>query len=786
MHTRSLRPLAVAVLGLSPLAAQVPPDEEGALEDLMQLLNTPVVSASKTAEKLSDAPATVIVISREDLDKRGYLQLSEILDDLPGMEVIRSYGDDQLKNYWRGYRNTIGEPFLVMLDGVVFNHLYFNTADAPLVALPLSSIDHVEVVYGPASSVYGANAFMGVINVITVKDRPSDGGFQHVGMTGGSMERRILDGSYFYKKGDFRFSASVRMDNGFTDDKTSENYEFTKSKYYGQRPGHPEDIGRYIWGGFVDNPNLGGRFQSGWRNRALDLRAYLGATEVGFVYVVGDSGYGVEYPGDLVQNNAVWAKTELSFHLRHTEAISEEIVSTTLIRYRESGVRPDSYFVDAYDNGRPDGYVAAFSYWQTINSSWSLFQDFEIKATPSLSLTTGFKFERKDLQKAYDINGENLDPLTGDPYEGLLGDPSKLPAWAYGAYVPTKNFQNNLGLYPFPKHPEPIPGFNNRIAVEDRGLFAQGKWRMDEHSQFNLGVRFDHNSVYGADTTVRGGYVGNFGSWGFKALYGQAYQEPAPRVLYGGWGGSGSDPSLSPEKSSTLEWSASYTTRRFSGLLSLWQVKDTDTIVTQKAGTDKGKGAKNLGERDVRGADLHGQVLLPSGGFKQMKLWGYLSHYFRTDEEKFKYSGSTGQFDHLGTGEIGDLAKSKLLAGFTLVFNEALDFTLRGRYVSDRRAVDTNVRNDLPGSPVTVVPAYSVLDINVNARWRRLGLSLRVDNLLDRQYFHPGVRDAGAGYVPGTFGPDHLTYSGGSGYHYYNSLLPQPGRSFKLSLRLHF
>lgn len=764
----------------TPLSAQIPPpsEEERMLQGMLALMSTPVFSASKMAEKLSEAPATVIVISREDLDQRGYTQLSEVLDDLPGMEIVRPYGDALLKNYWRGYRNTIGEPFLVMIDGVVFNHLYFNTADTPLVATPLSNIDHLEIVYGPASSVYGANAFMGVINIITLKDRPDDGSFQSVRMTGGSQNLRVVDANYFFKKGDFRFSATVRVDNGFVDDRTNENYEFSKNRYFADRR---------IWGGFVDNPNLGGKFQSGWRHRALDLRAYLGSTEVGFQYQVADSGYGVEYPGDLVQNNAVWARPDLSFHLRHTESLSEEIRSTTLIRYRDSGVRPDSYFVDGYDNGLPDGYVAAYSYWQNINSSWSLFQDFDWAITPAITLTTGFKYERKDLQKAYDISGENLDPVTGgNPYRGPLGDTSQLPAWAYGAYIPVKNFFNNLGLYPFPKAPQPTPGFNNRIATEDRGLFVQAKWRIDDHHQVNLGLRSDHNSVYKGSTTIRGGYVGNFGPWGFKALYGQAYQEPAPRVLYGGWSGSGADPSLTPEQSDTVEISASYTTQRFSTLVSLWKVKDDDTIITQRAGTDNGKGAMNIGTREVRGVDLHGQALLPGGAFKQVKVWGYYSRYFRTAEEKFRYDKVAGVFDHLGTGEIGDLARDKAWAGLTLVFNERAEFTLRGRYVGDRRAVDTNVRNDLPGSPVTVVPAFATLDLNLNLKWRKLGLSLKVDNLLDKQYAHPGVRDASAGYVPGVFGADNMTYSGGSGYHYFNSQMPQPGRSLKVTLHLKF
>src|SRR5207344_324211 len=123
--------------------------------------------------------------------QRGYLNLSEILDDLPGMDMVRPWGDTFLKDYWRGYRNTIGEPFLILLDGVVFNHLYFNTAEVGLTTFPLSNVERVEVVYGPASSVYGPNAFMGVINVITRPETPAPGATHHVSLTAGSSRTRI-------------------------------------------------------------------------------------------------------------------------------------------------------------------------------------------------------------------------------------------------------------------------------------------------------------------------------------------------------------------------------------------------------------------------------------------------------------------------------------------------------------------------------------------------------------------------------------------------------------------
>ncbi|MBL8112989.1 MAG: TonB-dependent receptor plug domain-containing protein, partial [Acidobacteria bacterium] len=196
-------------------APDEPPETALTEMSLEELLSVTVVSASNTSEKLAEAPATVIVITRDDLAKRGYTELSQVLDDLPGMQVVRPYGATYLKNYWRGFRNTIGDPFLLLLDGVVLNHLYFNTADV-LVTLPLSNVARVEVVYGPASSIYGPNAFMGVINVIT--EAPSKNGTSfRGGLTAGSFATRLADVTASYQRDDFSVRLSARFDDGELD-----------------------------------------------------------------------------------------------------------------------------------------------------------------------------------------------------------------------------------------------------------------------------------------------------------------------------------------------------------------------------------------------------------------------------------------------------------------------------------------------------------------------------------------------------------------------------------------
>ena len=97
-HLRGLAPASILLAGGWAQAQQL---QDPDLKGLLALLEAPVVSASRWSERQSEAPATMIVLRREDLEQRGYRDLSQILDDLPGMQVTRPYGDTYLKTYWR-------------------------------------------------------------------------------------------------------------------------------------------------------------------------------------------------------------------------------------------------------------------------------------------------------------------------------------------------------------------------------------------------------------------------------------------------------------------------------------------------------------------------------------------------------------------------------------------------------------------------------------------------------------------------------------------------------------
>jgi outer membrane receptor protein involved in Fe transport len=127
---------------------------------------TQVTSVSKTSESLREAPATVVVVTGEEIERRGYLDLEQLLHDLPGFDVNRTNGDIYSHVYQRGYYDEFNSRLLLLVDGVEQNDLTQGTQYLSR-QYPLTNIDRVEVVYGPASTMYGANAYTGVISVIT-------------------------------------------------------------------------------------------------------------------------------------------------------------------------------------------------------------------------------------------------------------------------------------------------------------------------------------------------------------------------------------------------------------------------------------------------------------------------------------------------------------------------------------------------------------------------------------------------------------------------------------------
>ncbi len=133
------------------------------LEDLMRI---EVVSASRKTQPLADVPAAMHVITADDIRSSGVRNLPEALRLAPGVDVAQISG-----SRWgvstRGFTGRYANKLLVLVDGrSVYSPLYSGVIwEAERV--PLDTIERIEVLHGPAGSVWGSNAVNGVINIIT-------------------------------------------------------------------------------------------------------------------------------------------------------------------------------------------------------------------------------------------------------------------------------------------------------------------------------------------------------------------------------------------------------------------------------------------------------------------------------------------------------------------------------------------------------------------------------------------------------------------------------------------
>ena len=138
------------------------------LEELGSIKVPTVFGASKHEQKVTEAPSSVSIVTREDIQKHGHRTLSDVLNGVRGIYVTYDRGYSYIGVRGFNRPGDFGGRVLLMVDGHRLNDGIYDTAasgtDFPL---DVDLIERVEVIRGAGSSLYGNNAFFGVINVIT-------------------------------------------------------------------------------------------------------------------------------------------------------------------------------------------------------------------------------------------------------------------------------------------------------------------------------------------------------------------------------------------------------------------------------------------------------------------------------------------------------------------------------------------------------------------------------------------------------------------------------------------
>jgi len=168
-----------------------PPSQDLTQLSIEELMQIEVVTASKKAQPVRDVPASVYVITAEDIHRMGATSIPEVLRLVPGVHVGIIDA-----NKWsvavRGFNGRYSNKLLVLMDGrsvytPFFSGVYWD-AQPPLF---MEDIERIEVIRGPGAALWGANAVNGVINIITKSARETQG---TLWVSGGGSEEKTIGG----------------------------------------------------------------------------------------------------------------------------------------------------------------------------------------------------------------------------------------------------------------------------------------------------------------------------------------------------------------------------------------------------------------------------------------------------------------------------------------------------------------------------------------------------------------------------------------------------------------
>lgn len=520
-------------------------------EDVFRLLEeTKVVTAARKAQSIADAPSKIIVITNEQIRRRGYRTIIELLQDQPGFEdtMFHDQGEHTNNYVLRGIQDGGQTTVLVMQDGIIINdiengwnrHISFDNT--------FIDIDRVEIILGPGSALYGANAYVGLINIITKKanqiiKEDEDGGTLTLSATGGSFNTYAGNAlaAYKFNNGLIMHLAMKHFSTkGDMGNKRSDPGNYWHNNY------EPDIITTTEYGK-VANDLLPGHARQpitdGFNTNKVHTFARGGIAHKGFTfgfniweYEEGIGGFivGYEYFSNDKDRKAIKKNQGYYVHTGYETDITKKLSTKTKIYYRNIYLLDQFNYTykykrvfDIHVNGeKQQGVIDKNKYDYGRSNLLGFYQQISYQFSASNDLITGVQIE-KIQTTAYDsVNTLDIEKPS---------DNNNIITSAY----PTSSINAH--------DTRPLDIF----YYHNIGVFVQDEQKITDRYSLTIGGRYDYNSDYGVLWTPRAGFVGNpFHEFRFKLLYGEAFKAPAIIQMYAEFNG---NPNLKPQKVKTSE-----------------------------------------------------------------------------------------------------------------------------------------------------------------------------------------------------------------------------------------
>lgn len=695
------------LVGWGPHGAHAVEDEVNALLPLSleELINVPIVTASRRSEVRDHTPAFVVVISREQIRERGYRDLADLLEALPGVDFMRGTRSAGFNNFsLHGYSGP--NKLLIMLDGIRIDHPAGGRI-ALAENYPLYHAKQVEVVYGPAAALYGADAVAGVINIVTEPAR--DAGHANVMLSSGRFGSHEAN---FHAAG--KWSEQLILSLGGHAQRSD---RAPLDRYYPAQFAAAD--ARTFDGELVMPAEQREAFIDGIGSRSLYARLDV-AQHLSVGYFT-NTFHQLTSTGDrpdtaIFTRDARWQTQAETAYARWRLPLADGVKTQLQVDYSRWELQPRSKYLNIYTRFEDNGYL----YSRADRRSIEQMVDWVVRDGHVMQAGIGYQSIRTllapDMPRPYDRS-------LGVGGQGLLHPNTDLPL-----SIDQARYRNTYAY-----------------------LQLQSDW---QHGVATMaGVRYDHHSGYGNTVNPRIG-----ASWRIneqhlvKLLYGESFRAPSPEEALSSYGsfsgerdaaghyiGTGfriPNPDLKPERARTVSLSWDWRPRpNINVVTNVFHSNMRDLIVTHDASAQSQALAGavlsdstqkvNSGDQSQTGVDVLVQWRFKPGRGWSADAWGSLS----------LLDGERQESRDLVTRDLSYIARRKARLGTTLHYRDTWTITPALLWTD---AVNTDRAHPSIAGARRATKGYTRVDLNIGRHGvftRDTSLWLRVENLFDRRYF---------------------------------------------------
>ena len=701
-------------------------------QQTVQQLDTVVVTAAGHEQEVRQAPASISVVTRKELEEKSFTDLADALRDIEGIDVRGATGKTGNLNI--SIRGMPSDYTLVLIDGRRQNTAGdvtpngFGDTSTGFIP-PLSAIERIEVIRGPMSTLYGSDAMGGVINIIT-------------------------------RKVSKEWSGSATLENRYEQNRDAG--DMRKASFYLSGPIVADTLGVQLRGSVMHRDDSNLTFSDG------STVSKRGPSPVG-----GDTyTFGTKFTFTPNKDHEFWLDLDRS-RQRYS---NDDCQLGTLDGMDRNCLKPQATGIWGYEDemrfNRDQiaiGHTSRFSFG-TVESSLmrntteTLGRTIPAEARPRNDPSIGTPRELRTTNTVFDT--KLVAPL-GDSHVMTVG----------GQYWRASMVD---GLV------------TEKYKQDTFALFAEDEWSLTDTLTLTLGARYDHHDAFGSHVSPRGYLVWNpTENWTVKGGISRGYKTPRLNQLHGGVNsisGQGTtigvgNPGLQPEVSTSSELGVHYDSLQGWAVgVTAFHNRITDKISSTTCGvayidacgvqgaTASSTYPVNLDSATTRGIELTSRLNFNDN-------WSLRLNYTYTDS-KVKENG-------VDNGPLSDTAKHMANATLRWDINERYSVWLQGEYRGKSRRFD--------GDPSTYTgdtkAAYDALGdlkdytvFNLGAQYRaskNVTLNAAVYNLFDKDFLTCRNWTNSAGDV---ICGSPYTETGRS----TKGTLPYAGRAFWLSANITF